>query len=289
MDENSTSLLASSTLSPNNSNFPNIHSNSFMSTTRGLSELSNNDQSSSQIFGTQGTGGSNSGSGSPRAWEFQIPTPRSEDSTGSSSQEPLVSFQQEVYNTPQVGSHSLDMANSIVVPASRNILREDYIQLLEMELPRWKRDGLWHDTQSLKPTTGTSGYKELELAYSSVCQLDVRMGDDAIRNRMALIRLHSEYTKTYQTWKAQQQSRNDQPTTIGRGDATLIIDAILESIHQGWNTFDHRRRSELRAKFHDRKRYGKRWLLLANALGPSILLLCSSKVANMMYGCTENS
>ena len=179
------------------------------------------------------------------------------------------------------------MTNSIVVSASRNILRKDYIQHLETELPRWKINGLWHETQSPKLTTGISRYKELELAYSSVCQLDVRMGDDAIRNRMALIRLHSEYTKTYQTWKAQQQRRSDQSTTIGRGDATLIIDNILESVHDGWGSLNHRRRSELRAKFHDRKRYGKRWLLLADTLGPSILLLCSSIVANIMYGCTN--
>ena len=77
------------------------------------------------------------------------------------------------------------------------------------------------------------------------------MGDDVIRNRMAQIRPHSEYTETFQTWKAQQQNRSDQPTTIGQGDATLIIDAILESIRQGWNTFDRRKRSELAAKFHD--------------------------------------
>ncbi|EAW17485.1 uncharacterized protein NFIA_074010 [Aspergillus fischeri NRRL 181] len=98
---------------------------------------------------------------------------------------------------------------------------------------------------------------------------------------MALIRLHLEYTKTHQSWKNDSRQATV-ASTIGRGDATRIIDTILESIHEGWRNLSNKRQSDLRAKFHERKKYGKRWLLLADRLGPGILLLCSTKMANLV-------
>ena len=183
------------------------------------------------------------------------------------------------HHRPQLEKIRSGSTALVVNAASQHILREDYLQFLEVGLPRWGRDNLWADARYPGlPTAATSAYRELELAFSFVCQLDIRMGDDAIRNRMALIRLHLEYTKAYE-----QRGQNGQARTIGRGGASVIIDAILESIHQDWNSFDSKRKSDLRLRFHDRKRYGKRWLLLTNALGPSILLLCSPKFANMVY------
>lgn len=72
-------------------------------------------------------------------------------------------------------------------------------------------------------------------------------------------------------------------TGQGRGDATCIIDNILEQLyHDGWTSWSDNKRSAMRAKFHDRKRYGKRWVILAEGLGKAILLVCSSQVASMV-------
>ncbi|KAL4734285.1 hypothetical protein BDV11DRAFT_209516 [Aspergillus similis] len=98
---------------------------------------------------------------------------------------------------------------------------------------------------------------------------------------MALVRLHLEYTKTHQIWKKDSRQATV-ASTIGRGDATRIIDTILECIHEGWRNLSNKRQSDLRAKFHERKKYGKRWLSLVDRLGPGILLLCSTKMANLV-------
>ena len=184
-----------------------------------------------------------------------------------------------IYHLPLIDTNSSDATSPIVNAAAQNILRDDCLQFLESELPRWTKEPLWNDARVLEPANGTSAFRELELAYSSVCQLDIRMGDDAIRNRMALIRLHLEYKKA-----CEQHDTNLRARTIGRGGASVIIDAILKSIHKDWEIFGDRRKSDLRVKFHDRKRCGKRWLLLMNALGLGVLLVCSSKMANMVYG-----
>ena len=208
----------------------------------------------------------------------------SQGSPNSSSQIQLQLQDQSPYlqprlaHTPWIEENPAAKEDSVVKAASQNILRADYLQFLETALPRWKSDAFWTDLQSLKSSVGASAFSELALAYSSVCQLEIRMVDDAIRNRMALIRLHLEYTKAYE-----RQSQIGQAKSIGRGGASVIIDTILESIHNEWRNFDYKRKSDLRVRFHDRKRYGKRWLLLSETLGPSILLVCSSKMANMVY------
>jgi hypothetical protein len=95
---------------------------------------------------------------------------------------------------------------------------------------------------------------------------------------MALIQLYHEYTETH---RVRRQSSVGSPfaSTVGRGDASHVIDCILANIHADWETVDQQRRTELRAKFHDRKKCGKRWTLIANALGPGILLVCSTQLA----------
>ena len=174
---------------------------------------------------------------------------------------------------------------------SQNVLCEDFYSLLESELPRWTREGLWHQTSqnvpnpdaSTAPTVSTlplpSSYSKLERAYLAVCQLNARMGNDMVRNRIALIQLYLEYTEIQQGQR-QTSPSNRIDSTVGRGYASQAIDRILENIHEGWGTLNQQRRAELRAKFHDRKKYGKRWSQLANALGPGILLICSTKLAS---------
>ena len=108
------------------------------------------------------------------------------------------------------------------------------------------------------------------------------MSGDLVLNRIALIQLHVEYTETHQGRQCSSAS-NRIESTVGRGHASHVIDLILENIHDEWRTLDQRKRAELRAKFHDRKKYGKRWSQLANALGPGILFICSTKLANAVY------
>ncbi|QLI71520.1 Aurovertin biosynthesis cluster transcription factor aurF [Metarhizium brunneum] len=49
-------------------------------------------------------------------------------------------------------------------------------------------------------------------------------------------------------------------------------------------SLDESQRKTLRARFHNSKRYGKRWMhvLLTEKLGRGILLLCSPKLAKMV-------
>jgi hypothetical protein len=217
-----------------------------------------------------------SASTSPAARTFGIPA-LVRDSLARSLSPPFPRFDP----APSVTCGLSSKARRTVVVASKTILREDYRQYLEAELPRWMTDGLGKQPEPLRPTVASSGYRDLELAYSNVCQLDMRMGDDVIRSRMALIRLHLEYLRACESGKSHRDTGR-QSTGIGRGDASVVIDHILQGIHQAWSTLDDAGRSALRAKFHDRKRYGKRWSVLADALGPSILLLCSTRLAHLM-------
>ena len=172
-----------------------------------------------------------------------------------------------------------DAASRAIKIAAQSILRDDTLQYLEAELPRWRVEALWSNTKTISGTASQrSAFSELEIAYSSVCQLDVRMGDDAIRHRMALVRLHLEYVRACEPHNGQRSTK-----AIGRGGASVIIDTILMHYHDGWDALDDRKRSDLRSKFHDRKRFGKRWLYLVDALGLGILLICSTRIANMMY------
>lgn len=177
-------------------------------------------------------------------------------------------------------------AMSKVVSAARTCIRTDYIHFLEMNLPHWNREGLWRQTWPPNRMASLKGYEKLQNAYSCVCRLDMRIGDDPIRSRIAMIFLHLEYEKSYCGWKIQNSRRPRIATRVGRGNASSMIDNILANTHPEWRTSDARGKAELRANFHDRKRYGKRWLILVNALGPAILVLSSSKFAGMMYGCT---
>lgn len=261
------------------------HENLSMATSGSILDFSSYDQGAFRVLKAQKAKDASLTQGSRRTRNPRRLTPIVQDVPTSSSHIQLQRqnrspfYEPGSHHTPRIANDSSGMTKSVVTAASQNILREDYLRFLEMGLPRWKRDTLWSDENSLKPSIGASAFHELELAYSSVCKLDIRMGDDAIRNRMALIRLHLEYNKAHK-----RQSEKNYAKTIGRGGTSVIIDAILESIHKEWKMFDSRKKSELRIRFHDRKRYGKRWLLLTNALGPSILLLCSSKMANMVYG-----
>ncbi|KHN97502.1 uncharacterized protein MAM_04517 [Metarhizium album ARSEF 1941] len=176
-----------------------------------------------------------------------------------------------------------DGAMQKVFAAARACIRSDYLSLLETNLPRWATDGLWHKT--VPPSYQKSGrceYEKLQKAYSCLCRLDMRMKDDAIRSRMAMVLLHLEYENTYVKWKRGAPGGLKPTTDVGRGTISSMIDDILETTHSQWKNAGSREKSLLRANFHERKRFGKRWWILINALGPSILILCSSKFAAIM-------
>ncbi|KAG8411077.1 hypothetical protein J3458_016188 [Metarhizium acridum] len=180
-----------------------------------------------------------------------------------------------------------DAAMQKVISAARTCIRSDYLSLLEMNLQRWATDGLWHKTVSPPyQRAGRCEYEKLQKAYSCLCRLDMRMKDDAIRSRMAMVLLHLEYENTYVKWKRGAPGGMKPITEVGRGTISSMIDDILENTHPQWKTAGSREKSQLRANFHERKRFGKRWWILINALGPSILILCSSKFAAIIKNTT---
>lgn len=173
-------------------------------------------------------------------------------------------------------------AHRVVVSASRHTIREDYLQYLKSEVSTWASSNQFSVDPHTRPeqasTETSSPYADLEVAYSAVCQLDSRIYIDTIRSRVALIRLHREYVRICEAWDDESSV-----THIGRGKTSFIIDHILGRIHRDWDALDKAVRETLRAKFHSQKRFGKRWLLMVEALGPGILLICSQKLANTMY------
>lgn len=175
----------------------------------------------------------------------------------------------------------------MITGLSQNILCPNFYSLLESELPQWTREGLWHEsTQNLEATRNTSpppsSYFKLEKAYRVVCRLDSRISSDLVRNRMALIQLHLEFTELHQVHR-QTPTSNRTTSTRGRGEASHAIDHILKSLHKDWDRLGQKQQAQLRLEFHNKKKYGKRWDQLADALGPGILLICSTKLANAVW------
>ncbi|KAJ4159573.1 uncharacterized protein LMH87_008471 [Akanthomyces muscarius] len=166
-----------------------------------------------------------------------------------------------------------------MLKTAHSILRSDYLEFLEGELPRWAKYGLWDHSTDMIPLIGdATDYYGLQVAYSTVCILEARVNDDVIRSRIALVELHLEYDRA----SATRQTLNDK-RGVGCGVSSSIIDQILQKIHRDWNVLNETERKLRRAKFHDRKRYGKRWAVLADELGKGILILCSPMVAKAVH------
>lgn len=177
-----------------------------------------------------------------------------------------------------------------VIRDSRDILRADYLDYLESMLPSCSFAGGGEGAAAIcappegqqRRSSGASDFQGLRLAYSAVCQLDARMEADAVSGRIALMRLQLEYLRVHDGLRRREASGKRKRSTTGRGDATCIIDEIMRQLHRDWNSLSEARRRALRAKFHERKRYGKRWIILASGLSKGILLLCSAKVVAMV-------
>ncbi|KAK8915253.1 Aurovertin biosynthesis cluster transcription factor aurF [Metarhizium anisopliae] len=174
---------------------------------------------------------------------------------------------------------AVDPVRQKILLAARTCIRADYLHFLQTNLARWTKEGLWQKESPQAAGASVRDYEKLRNAYSCVCRLDKRMRDDPIRTRIALVLLHLEYENTCLKWKTGRRNPSVVETRLGRGTTSSMIDQILENIHPEWRVADARLRAELRADFHNRKRYGKRWWILTNALGPGLLILCSSKIA----------
>ncbi|KAG6214738.1 hypothetical protein E4U50_008357 [Claviceps purpurea] len=182
-----------------------------------------------------------------------------------------------------------DMTSTCKVTSMvQTCLRPDYRQFLQANLPRWVRNGLWHNNWSNSGDNGTRSdrFANLQRVYSCFCQLDVRMKDDSIRSRMVMVLLHLEFEKMYHDWKCGKVELLEPMTSMGRGNISAVIDQILEKTHPEWSLAEPKQKAEFRAKFHNRKRHGKRWWMLMDTLGPSVLLLCSSRFAGAMKNTT---
>ena len=75
----------------------------------------------------------------------------------------------------------------------------------------------------------------------------------------------------------------------GRGLATPVIDYTLRRIYKHFDQLAGTRQKELRAEFHDNKRFGKRWERLARSIGYGILIVCSKcldirNFADLVFG-----
>ncbi|KAJ5175695.1 uncharacterized protein N7482_001572 [Penicillium canariense] len=160
---------------------------------------------------------------------------------------------------------------------SINALRSDLVPFLEERLERWKQEGFWFQGRLPKPSLKGTARKQLYSAYSCICKLDTHMADDQIRNRVAMVMLHTSYNLACQEWK---MSGSQKPKGKGRGDTSSVIDDILEDMHSDWDEND--RKKHLRSRFHDKKRFGKRWLVLGDAVGMGILIACSPKIASIV-------
>ncbi|KAM3427567.1 hypothetical protein MY4824_009357 [Beauveria thailandica] len=172
----------------------------------------------------------------------------------------------------------LDKSSIYLIKAAQSIVRSDYLEFLESELPRWVKRGLWeYGTDIIRPVSNGTDYYNLQVAYSTVCLLEARTQDDCLRSRIALVELHREYERTC---AAGRNSLNERG--VGCGISSSVIDLILGQIHQDWDALDDVQRKARRARFHNHKRYGKRWTILADSLGKAILILCSPTVARIV-------
>ncbi|KFG86081.1 hypothetical protein MANI_004803 [Metarhizium anisopliae] len=208
--------------------------------------------------------GGNNGNGGPRtprpgksnAVYFSRNTPSSDFD---SPEECLVGdTHSPVSNTPHDAAKALtsvsDAALLKVNYALRICIRADYVEFLETNLPRWVRDGIWRTVWFPNEAKGADGYESLQKAYWNVCLLDRQMGDDAIRSRMAMVLLHLEYEKACRTWKNRTATCEKPATGVGRGGISCLIDNIIKNTYPEWAAASSEEKSEMRAKFHDRKR-----------------------------------
>ncbi|KAJ3479831.1 hypothetical protein NLG97_g8221 [Lecanicillium saksenae] len=164
--------------------------------------------------------------------------------------------------------------------SARNMfLRDDCVNYIKAEILYWSNGALWQEANQSEyfMENGSELYRNLQIAYSMVCYFNTRMENDALRHRIALVELYNEYNTAYESWQ-----NASEPRGVGRGHATCIIDQILQNTHGDWHTFGVQDRKALRARFHERKRYGKRWSLLVDEFGKGILFLCSRPLERLM-------
>jgi hypothetical protein len=163
--------------------------------------------------------------------------------------------------------------------SAKSVLRTDWANYLNAELPQWAKGDFWNREVGIpRPAFDKSSrYYRLQLAYSAVSLLNTRVGDESICSRISLVELHKEYLHALENWHSDRSHRS-----VGRGDATCIIDHILQNTHNTWSDLDNTGKKVLRTQFHDHKRFGKRWATLVDGLGTGLLLLCSPRLEKLV-------
>ena len=86
----------------------------------------------------------------------------------------------------------------------------------------------------------------------------MRIDHDPIRKHDTSVPLNSKYKESREDWKSHKTKKCKQFIGIRHGDVSVMIDGILSNMHPDRNMYDAPRRSELRARFHNERRYGKR-------------------------------
>lgn len=217
-------------------------------------------------------------------------TPSTQSLFGNSSYLPPIPRYQEwteeaPYSAPDIHpEYRLSGVHSFVLSAVQDCARPDYRQYIVQQLPRWSKNGLWHQEMRLSPVNATTSYGSLVRLYYYLCQLDQHMADDDIRKRASFMLLHNQYEALSRN-KTFNESRGGRLglTGPGRGYASLAVERLLSDIHPEWSTCDTKHKALLRTNFHNRKRYGKRWSILVESLGPGILFVCSSRLVAIVY------
>lgn len=76
----------------------------------------------------------------------------------------------------------------------------------------------------------------------------MRVDHDAIRVYVALVLLDPRYKEALESWKSNKPNKWKQSISIGRREASAMIDNIMSNMHPDWDIHEARKRSELRAK-----------------------------------------
>ena len=172
-----------------------------------------------------------------------------------------------------------------VMNASNAIIRHDVMEFLIKWFPKWQKHGLWHYSSSVAAVKGLTATKCLQEAYNNVIKLESQMTNNPIRYRMALIILHWAYIRICTTVKS---DTYDKKRKRGQGDASSAVNIVLKKAHVNWDSLSLKEQGKHRSTFHNKKRFGQRWLNLAESIGFGVLLVCGKEAVAVMYSCNPS-
>ncbi|EKG19789.1 hypothetical protein MPH_02935 [Macrophomina phaseolina MS6] len=171
----------------------------------------------------------------------------------------------------------------ILRSAAAQFVRPDLLPFLAHNLPLWTQHGLWRNTDAALPVSNLEPLERLIKAYSCVCQLQDRIGDDPIRERVAFVWLHLEFEAAYAQWRRRNGISCDDDSNAGRRNASDVVSSVLTATYPGFHDARPEEKAQRRRRFHSSKRLGKRWHILVRGLGYGVLFVCSESVVAVVY------